>query len=69
MFCFGWNGHGQLGFGDTALRDRPTELTDLQPSGAEGVPGGRGPEPGENLTVVDVFAGAWNSLFIVKTSS
>ena len=77
VFCFGWNAHGQLGLGDTVLRDSPAELRYF----GRGSPMQEAPERGEGdtklrdghcglqrgRTVVDVFAGAWNSVFIVKT--
>ena len=77
MFCFGWNAHGQLGLGDTVLRDSPTELKHFD----RGSPVQEAPKCGEGDTVlrddhyglqrgssvVDVFAGAWNTIFVVKT--
>ena len=78
VFCFGWNAHGQLGLGDTVLRDSPTELKYFD----RDIPVQEAPEHGEGDTVlrdsqckqqqrarmvVDVFAGAWNSVFIVET--
>ena len=77
VFCFGWNAHGQLGLGDTVLRDSPTELRHF----GCGSPVQEAPERGEGdtlrkdshcwlkrgRTVVDVFAGVWNTVFVVKT--
>ena len=77
VFCFGWNAHGQLGLGDTVLRDSPTELwyfdranlVQEAPEHAEGDTVLRDSQCGEQRarTVVDVFAGAWNSVFIIQT--
>ena len=74
VFSFGWNAHGQSGFGDTLLRDTPTELTYFHDNGTDrSDPKGEGsPEqvgshtlsPGSK--VVDIFAGAWNSVFVIK---
>ena len=47
----GWNEYGQLGLGDHVHRDAPTQLTYFSHN---------------NLVVTQIFAGAWNSVFLVK---
>ena len=77
MFSFGWNAHGQLGLGDTILRDSPTELEHFNrdstvqeaPEHSEGDTVLKDSQYGQqrSRTVVDLFAGAWSSVFAVET--
>jgi len=47
-YSWGWNDHGQLGHGDLVSRDHPTVIQFFVE---------------QNLRVLDVFAGYWNSVF------
>jgi len=50
---WGANDYGQLGHGDLVSRDSPTVVECFVK---------------ENLRVVDVFAGYWNSVFVTRSS-
>ncbi len=47
----GWNEYGQLGLGDNVHKDAPTQITYFSDN---------------KLCVSQIFAGAWNSAFLVK---
>ena len=53
VFTWGWNGHGQLGLGDTEPRDAPTLVTYFQTN---------------HLRAVKVVAGCWNTAVMVRPS-
>lgn len=52
-YTWGFNGYGQLGHGDLVSRDWPTVVEYFVE---------------HNLTVVDVFAGYWNTVFVTRPS-